>query len=425
MSSCVTDLLDEVRKRIVVDADKKSIGFLDSSAIEALNKFRECVVGSVAGNELKTVFEWLSHVKEALTEVSKALGVVGYTLPKEFASFASDPVQHLKKKIFNYSYDLVRGNITVEEFLEKASKAITTSIRANMRSCYQLWALTKIMCLMARRGYTLSYPENKYLNFDRSGKQKLGVIPPNFILFNIGKGYISFFYEAPRPLSWEDTEDLQRVWKLYTALRPDVMVYSGRVLDIVDLSNNPPIKRPNIILEFKELDDWWKRARDLKGYFRKPLTAEEWRSKWIDGLFSGLAEAMGVKKSDVKKRVEEGGSLRLKEYQIVTLYKTVYKPDRMFLISRKETPNEVKKYLMSYGIEVIDSVEFDSSKLEPVVDALESFVSMDADTVVIELRRDVVKKLEDIRRKLDIGSIEEVIELAVKVLENAITVQGR
>lgn len=55
------------------------------------------------------------------------------------------------------------------------------------------------------------------------------------------------------------------------------MIYSGKVLDAVDPGLSPPIKRPNIVVEFKELEDWYVRVRDLRGYFRRPLTAEEWR----------------------------------------------------------------------------------------------------------------------------------------------------
>ncbi|MCI4436808.1 MAG: hypothetical protein JHC33_08390, partial [Ignisphaera sp.] len=295
-----------------------------------------------------------------------------------------------------------------------AFRAVTTSLRTNLRSCYQLWSIAAIVRLLGDKGYSIAYPENRYLNFDRSGKQKLGTIPPNIIMLNIGRGYISFFHEAPRPLSWEDTADLQRVWSLYVALRPDLMVYSGRVLDIVDLSSNPPIKRPDVIIEFKELDEWWKRVRDLKGYFRKPLSAEEWRSKWIDGLFEGLAEAMGVRRAEVEKRVEEGASLRLKEYQLLLLYKATYKPRKMFLVSRRETAPEVKNSLAESGIEVIDGVEFEPRNLEQLVDELDMMASFaDAESIVIEIPRHLAIKLEELRHKLGLRTLNEVLEKLV------------
>lgn len=414
MECNLADLLEELRRLIRVDQNKVP-RFSDVAGVELFEKFRLCVVKSLAGGELSAAHKWISEAKVALDNALKVLSISGYTLPKELSSFIADPLQHLKKKVFNYSYDLLRNSIGLEEFYEKASRAITTSLRTNLRGCYQLWALATMMRLFGEMGYTIAYPENRYLNFDRSGKQKLGVIPPNFILLNIGKGYLSFFLEAPRPLSWEDTSDLQKVWSFYTALRPDLMVYSGRVMDIVDLSSSPPIKRPDAIVEFKELEDWWKRARDLKGYFRKPLTAEEWRSKWIDGLFEGLAEAMGVRRTDVEKRVEEGASLRVKEHQLVLLYKATYKPRKMLLVTRRETPLEIRKSLEDSGIDVVDCVEFSEERLSEAVNRLSDMSSFDSsETVVIEVPRSVAVELEVLRVQLGLRSVGDVIERLVK-----------
>lgn len=411
----IDNLVDELKKYLVIDSSKV-IRFRDVKAVKIFDELRLRIVECVASNEVGVVYEWIAKLKDILDKAGGVLGVSGYTLPREFSSFFVDPLQHLKKKVFNYSYDYVRGLLPEEEFWNKVSRAIVTSLKTNLRSCYQLWAIAAVMILLNDIGYTIAYPENKYLNFDRSGKQKLGTIPPNFVMLNIGKGYLSFFHEAPRPLSWEDTADLQKVWSLYVALRPDLMIYSGRVMDIVDLANNPPIKRPDIIVEFKELDEWWKRVRDLKGYFRKPLTAEEWRSKWIDGLFEGLAEAMGVRKTEIERRVEEGASLRVKEYQLVSLYKATYKPAKMLLISRRETAPEVKKNLEDSGIEVIDNVEFNIEKLKQLAEELDKFASfINTETVVIEIPRETAIKLEEIKDKLRLRTIRETIEKLIEI----------
>jgi|UniRef100_A0A7J2U3J5 hypothetical protein len=413
------ELLEKLRTYVRLDQNKVP-RFSELVGVELFEKFRLCVVRSVAGNELEIAYKWISETKRALDNALKTLSISSYTLPKELSSFISDPLQHLKKKVFNYSYDLLRGSISFEEFYEKVLRAVTTSLRANLRGCYQLWALTTMMKLFGEMGYVIAYPESRYLNFDRSGKQKLGVIPPNFVLLSIGRGYLSFFHEAPRPLGWEDTGDLQKVWSLYTALRPDLMVYSGRVMDIVDLSSSPPIKRPDAIIEFKELEDWWKRVRDLKGFLRRPLTAEEWRSKWINGLFEGLAEAMGVKRVDVEKRVEEGASMRVKEYQLVLLYKATYKPRKILLVSRKETPPEVKKSLIESGIDVLDRVEFSEERLREAVNQLSEIASFNSsETVVIEVPRSVAIELEAIRMRLKLNSLGEVIGYLVRSLHDS------
>jgi len=422
MDVCGIDsLVDELKNYLVIDSSKV-IRFRDIKAVKIFDELRFRIVECIAGNEVGVVYEWIAKLKDILDKVGSVLGVTGYTLPREFSSFLADPIQHLKKKVFNYSYDYVRGLLPEDEFWDKVSRAITTSLKTNLRSCYQLWAIASIMVLLNDIGYTIAYPENKYLNFDRSGKQKLGTIPPNFVMLNIGKGYLSFFHEAPRPLSWEDTADLQKVWSLYVALRPDLMIYSGRVMDIVDLSRNPPVKKPDVIIEFKELEEWWKRVRDLKGYFRKPLTAEEWRSKWIDGLFEGLAEAMGVRRSEVEKRVEEGASLRLKEYQLVLLYKAAYKPTKMFLVSRKETAPEIKRSLEDSGVEVVDRVEFNIDILRSLAEELDKFASFrDTETVVIEVPREIAAKLEELRARLGVKTVREAIAKVIEIAYRFIT----
>ena len=59
--------------------------------------------------------------------------------------------------------------------------------------------------------------------------------------------------------------DLSRIWKFYTALRPDMMVYGGEVMDIVEIDSDPPVRRPDLIIEVKELYDWYKRVREVRG----------------------------------------------------------------------------------------------------------------------------------------------------------------
>lgn len=116
------------------------------------------------------------------------------------------PVDHLKKKLFNYVNDYLGGRLGYEDLLKKSLSALTTSLRTNAkRNYYQLWGFAAILLHLADMGYYLVYPEHRFINFDRSGKQRLGVISPNTVLLNFERGFLSFFYEAPRPLSWEDT----------------------------------------------------------------------------------------------------------------------------------------------------------------------------------------------------------------------------
>jgi len=416
LTSCnIHQYLEKIRQEISFDHSKTPR--LNQTLLEYLDMLKQCLVMECVGRELDTAMKWIEHVKQ-ITEVLKSkLGLTGFTYPREFSSFISNPLEHLKKKLFNYAYDLIRGKLSLEEFQRRGAAAVRTSLRTNLRTAYQIWGLAAIMLLLANRGYEVVYPEHRYLSFDRSGKQKLGIIPPNVVLFNIRRGFISIFHEAPRPLCWEDTSDLQRIWGLYTALRPDSMVYGGKVMNIVDLNSVPPIKRPDIILEFKELEEWYTRTRDLKGYFKKPLTAEEWRSKWIEGLYTGLAEVLGIQRTEVKQRVSEGTSLRIREYQLVKLYYSTYKPQKMILVSRTKMPKDIVTELEATGIVVIDNVGFDVEKLEPVVDALDRVASYEGgNRITISLPIETVKLLTSAMEVLNVENPELAIHKALEYL---------
>ncbi len=345
-------------------------GDLHEKFMKLREDFRTEYVMSYVGSELDKASEWVQQLCRRIEEVSELFGLPTVLLSKELKSFVENPLAHLKSKIFNYMYDLFRGKVTPEEFDRVASAAIRTSLRTNLRTVYQDWVFLTLLKLLGERGGKLVYPEHRALSLERHGKQKAGWIPPNAIIrFEDGRA-LSFFLEAPRPIGWEDTEDLVRAWKLYVALRPDMMLYSGEVHNIIQLDSDPPIKRPSVIIECKELDDWYVRVRYIRGPFAKPLTAEEWRSKWLRGLWDGLADVLGIQRSEVVKHVEEKKSLKLSDQQIVALYKSVYRPDRMFVISRARVPSFVKSNLENYGIIVIDDVMFDENKLEELADYL-------------------------------------------------------
>ncbi|MEM0225588.1 MAG: hypothetical protein QXF46_01785 [Thermofilaceae archaeon] len=337
---------------------------------DLLEKLKERFVAQVAGHDLEKIRAWILELEAAVEAACKALGARGVVYPKEFKSFIEEPEAHLRKKLFIYAHDLVRGRLSPEEFREKASAAVKTSILTNGRSLYQSWVYVVLVYHLAKNGYRLIYPDDLYLHLERTGRQRTGGIPPNAVLSD-GVKALSLFIEAPRPVGWEDSKDLSRAWKLYTALRPDILAYGGRVLNIVTLGEEPPVLRPDVIIECKELDDWYKRARELKGPIAAPLSAEEWRERWISGLYIGLADVLNVRLSDVISRLKERKGLRLRDPQIVLLYKRFYEPKRMFLVSRAVVPADVKRMLEDEGVELVEGVGFSKECLAPVAEALE------------------------------------------------------
>jgi len=343
--------------------------------LKATDVLRERFVLKVVGEqELRRARKWIAELEECVSALCESLGLSGVLYTRELGSFISNPLAHLKKKIFVYTFDLLANKIRPDEFERKASAALKTSLRTNMRSIYQTWVFLKLLHILSEEmgQARLLYPEHGLLAVERSGRQRLGRIPPNCVLELMGRGCLSFFLEVPRPIAWGDSHDLARAWKLYVALRPDMMVYRGVVMDIVELSNDPPVKRPNFIIECKELPDWFVRVRDLKGQLSKPLSAEEWRALWLRGLWDGLAAAMGVRRRDVIRMLREERSIRLKEPQLVKLYHSVYEPEHMALVSRMPVPSDVRDDLESAGIRVYDKVGFKSERLEELASELAS-----------------------------------------------------
>jgi hypothetical protein len=345
-----------------------------------LEELKLRLIREVAGSEIPKLKEWISQLSSVVEQLSAALGVKGAVYPKELRSFVEDPEAHLRKKLFIYAHDLARGRLGPEEFYAKACAAVKTSLMTNGRALYQSWVYAALVLHMARRGFRLVYPDDLHLHLERSGRQRTGAIPPNAVLSD-GYRALSLFLEAPRPVGWEDSGDLARVWKLYTALRPDMLAYGGRVLNIVVRDGEPPVLRPGVIVECKELEDWYRRARELKGPLASPLSAEEWRERWISGLYAGLADVLNIKVSEVAAKLKERRGLRLRDPQIAILYKRFYEPREMVLVSRAPVPGEVKSQLEREGIRVIDGVGFNIEALAAVADILEEEAGIESGRV--------------------------------------------
>lgn len=354
-----SDLLAEVRKCTKVLPGNRVL-FTSASCESVFDQFRECVVRSfVSAEEVEKASRAVKTLVDLLEEVVKEIGGRGWLLPRETGDFVKNPVEHLKKKVLLYTYDLLRRKISIEEYASKAKSAINSSMRSNMRTVYEVWVLSSILKHSLKYGSRIVYPEHGFVHFDRHGKQKSGTMPPNIVIEVPGKGMLSFYLEAPRPLGWRDFKDLKQVWKFYTSLRPDVMVYPGLVLDIVDLSSSDiPILKPEVVIECKELEDWFVKARELKGPVNPSLSFDEWFKRWLSGLWSGLADVLGISSSVAREFVEgKRRGVRVTEVQLVKVYKSVYKPRKFYLVSAPKLPGHVKKELEYEGIAVFDGVK--------------------------------------------------------------------
>ena len=364
-------LVDELRRHVRVDGIRL---VFDDRAEDLMEEVRDALVSLVASErELGEAARWARELEGELARAAGLLGARGWSYSRELRSFLEDPRAHLRKKLFNYVFDLARGRIGVEELVRKGVAAVRTSLKTNMRSIYQNWVLAALLSGFGGRGGRLVYPETGVIPLERSGRQRSGSIPPNAVVA-LPRGYVSLFLEAPRPLGWEDTRDLERSWKLYVILRPDILVYPGMVLDIAAPDRDPPILRPHTIIECKELPDWYERARDLKGPLARPMSAAEWRARWLRGLEDGLSDILGVERRRLEALAEgKAKSLRVKEHRLLLLYKEMFRPERFHLVSRARVPPELKAELEANDIIVHDGVEIGGpDALEPLADEIAS-----------------------------------------------------
>lgn len=391
-----------------IECTKNCLGEKDVSRC-----FVDCVIGK---EPIEEAMEWIKAFLKLLRKTSSKYGFVNVLFSREFGSFIKNPYQHLKKKLFIYTHDLLRGRLRPEEYGPRAAAALRTSLKTNLRTLYQNWVFLGIIHHLYTDGVAVVYPEHHVLSLERSGKQKLRWIPPNLVVDIPGKGSLSFFLEAPRPLAWEDTSDLRESWKLYTALRPDMMVYGGRVMDILDINSNPPVKKPDLIIECKELIDWYARVRDVRGPLAKPLTAEEWRNLWIQGLWDGLAEVLGVSRREAIEQVKEKKGIRLSEVKVVELYKNVYNPREMILVSRYNVPDDVRRELESHDIIVYDNIGFSLNRLKAVAEHVVKYARFSGETILKIRDQKLAQILQKIiilynRGELDISKLEALVRV--------------
>ncbi len=378
----------------------------------------DCFVECYLDGLLDVADEWVRILLETSSRLVGLYGFKTILYSREFKSFVINPRRHLAKKLFIYTHDYMRGRIGLEEYAAKSMMAMNTSLRTNLRTLYQNWAIMALLIKMYREGSTIVFPEHMVLSLERSGKQRLRWIPPNLIVDYPGYGSLSFFIEAPRPLAWGDSGDLSKIWGLYTALRPDMMVYGGRVFDMLEPDRSPPIKKPDVIIEFKELPDWYRRRRDVKGPLARPLSAEEWRNRWIQGLWDGLADVLGVSRREAMEKISRRGVL-LDEVRVVQLYRSVYNPRRMFLVSKHKVPDEVRGRLEGHDIVVIDDVGFDVDRLEGLAKKLLEY-AVPVDEYVIRVRdrelAEILSMIKELWEKgvLDVEKIRRLLVFGIR-----------
>jgi hypothetical protein len=238
-----------------------------------------------------------------------------------------------------------KNEISEEKLYGTAKKSIGRSIGTNTRNAYQSWLLLSLLDLVNRRliieHYDWDIGKIEFTYIDelpiesrkislRSGRGYEGIYP-NFVIEVLGKTF-SVFYEGPGIIRWRGkwrNEMINNIWKKYKIPRPDIMIYYGKFDNIYSPTSKPfPILKPDIIIESKEEENWYKKYRKKEG---------------------------------------------VNELEIVKEYMMDYKPKKFYLVSWEKTREDVCEELRNYGIICINEVNFDENKLGGVVEVFEQF----------------------------------------------------
>ena len=137
-----------VRGRNVLDLTARQREFF----INATEELREAFISEkVPEQELQEAEEWIGEFNRLVSSLKEGGVLRDVILTRELRSFVEDPRTHLRKKLFNYTFELltgVRGPMSYERTCEAA---LTTSLRTNMRTLYQTWDFLTLLKHLLRR----------------------------------------------------------------------------------------------------------------------------------------------------------------------------------------------------------------------------------------------------------------------------------
>ena len=134
---------------------------------------------------------------------------------------------------------------------------------------------------------------------------------------------------------------------------------------------------------------------------------------WLQGLWRGLGRELGARIRPEEIQLDQDERIRLKEPELVKMYRRLYKPREMLLITRCETPGDVKRDLELEGIMVIDDVQFDRARLKDASRMLLSYAEPAEDIII--LRGELVRLIRA-KSRLHRKSPEKLIWEAITAL---------
>lgn len=293
------------------------------------------LLDDVFGGDLRRVEGEVSRYVSLYEDVCSFFNIRYVFHSRAFSSFLESPRGHVKRIIVPKIRRAVDGRFDLPRFYRLINLTVKKCIDTNCRILFQNFVVLSILYNLHSFDVEFVYPNGSWIHLDRRGHQHGGVIPPNFII-RVGDGYFSFFLEAPRPIEWSLPLKSGEPLPLHAAPRPDILIYRGWVENIVDRSSNSIIKSPNFIIECKEVDGWWRSTRPSKG---------------VKHITNGEIESVDA-------------------FNVMELYYELYKPDKIFLVSKVKVPRGVKYKLSLRGVETIDNIRLNPIAVRRIVELI-------------------------------------------------------
>ncbi|MEM0084347.1 MAG: hypothetical protein QW743_02435 [Candidatus Methanomethylicia archaeon] len=307
-------------------------------------EFAKSYIKEVFGDEIEIIRKHVYVYNDFCEDIKTILNSPYIIHSKQLSSFLEDPLNHIINLFVSKSYELILKDLDLENFNSIINLTIKKCLESNLKLMFQNFVVLSIPYNLHSHEIKIIYPRNKWIILSRKGFQGNNSLSPNYVLEIDGERF-SFFVEAPRPI--ERIKKVRRSSKLSlnAAPRPDIMIYHRWVRNILPSksssnSRNMLVKRPFMIIECKEVDGWWKKFRFSKG---------------IMTLTNGNLE-------------------NVKALDVIDVYLSLYKPKKMFVVSKVKVPRGVKYRLSLRGIETIDDTGFNPFKISELSNYLLDFI---------------------------------------------------
>ncbi|MFC1846453.1 hypothetical protein ACFLYS_00130 [Chloroflexota bacterium] len=304
-------------------------------------------------------------------ETIRLLGLDDLSMEISLHRFVSDPINELRRGLFDPLFDLLKGKIGIETLEQRSSRNIKTSFKPLYRLGYEKWvSISLLQQLKADKLFQITpdefasdeeravmratSPEKEAPDPEESNRlsfkyeEEATFTVPDFIVHSARiNRYVALRAQMGKAFATASNFSKKMEWHSLdskTALEPGItLIYMAddpREISLV--ADAKKICRPDLIIECREQKDWYERE--------------------------GLGRIMAVH-NNLKPKL--GTYIVCKESAPQQVYKELAPQQICEESSQVETPNSNKATESDKNDIHILVVGFDQSKLEPIISALD------------------------------------------------------